>query len=295
MMAQRDRRARWVAAALAMMGCTLGVAQTQNHASVSVAPFSAGANGTPPSPWRVVGLPQSSKPVTRFEVTAPPPPLSAGNGNGTSNGTEKGGENGHTGGGATPANGHAAATQGLRVLKVEADRSYGNLVHALPQPFTTPPPGTRLRWRWRLDEPLRNADLHFRNGDDSPLKVCAMFDMPDENLGFMDRQVLRMLRARSGEDVPAATLCYVWDHTLPVGTLVRNAYTARIRMLVVSSGDRQLGQWISHDRDLVADFRRAFGRESDTVPPLEGLLVGADSDNTGGHSLGYVGDVTLGR
>jgi hypothetical protein len=38
---------------------------------------------------------------------------------------------------------------------------------------------------------------------------------------------------------------------------------------------------------------RAFGHETDTVPPLIALLVGADADNTSGHSLAYVGDLTL--
>ena len=29
------------------------------------------------------------------------------------------------------------------------------------------------------------------------------------------------------------------------------------------------------------------------MPPLRGVLMGADSDNTAGQSLGYVGDITL--
>ena len=37
------------------------------------------------------------------------------------------------------------------------------------------------------------------------------------------------------------------------------------------------------------DFGLAFGREFPTLPPLEGVTVGADADNTGGHSVGYVG------
>lgn len=220
----------------------------------AVAPFSAAAPGEPPAPWRVVSVFKGKKPLTRFEITE---------------------------------------VDGNKVLRVEAEKSYGTLVHALPP--ESPAPGTLLRWRWRLDEPLLSADLRRKSGDDSPLKVCALFDMPMDQLGFMDRQLLRIGRSISGEDLPSATLCYVWDHALPPGTLLRNAFTAGLRMMVLDSGEKNLRQWITHERDIHADFLRAFGTESPTVPPLAGLLIGADADNTADRSLGFVGDIVLGR
>ena len=214
--------------------------------------FSSAGSGAPPAPWRVVGLPKGNKPLTHFDIT--------------------------------PLDGRA-------VLRVEADHSYANLVHDLPD-FALAP-GMQLRWRWRLDQPLRQADLRHRGGDDSPLKVCASFDLPIEQLSFIERNLLRVARSVSGEKLPAATLCYVWDATLPAGTLLHNAFTHRMRMIVLDSGEQHLGQWVAHKQDLAADFHRAFGDESATVPPLAAVLVGADSDNTAGHSLAYVGDVTL--
>ena len=123
--------------------------------------------------------------------------------------------------------------------------------------------------------------------------MCLLFDLPAASISLVDRSVLAMARSVSGEKLPSATLCYVWDHLIPAGTLLNNAYTSRVRMLVLSSGDKSLGQWASHERDVAADFKLAFGRESEILPRLDGVLVGADSDNAGGQSLGYVGDVTL--
>ena len=180
---------------------------------------------------------------------------------------------------------------GRMVLRVQTDKSYANLEHDLPNPAV--PPGTMLRWHWRLDQPLVGTDLRRREGDDSPLKVCALFDMPIERLGFVERNLLSAARSVSGEHLPAATLCYVWDATLPAGTLLDNAYSRRLRFIVLDSGQKQLGQWVAHGQDLAADFHRAFGNESPDVPPLQGVLVGGDSDNTGGQSLGYVGNITL--
>ena len=117
--------------------------------------------------------------------------------------------------------------------------------------------------------------------------------MPLDKLGLIERNLLRIARGVSDEKLPSATLCCVWDAKLATGTLLPNAYTARVRLIVVNSGEQRLGQWISHERDLAADFKRAFGEESDLVPLLQAVLVGGDADNTGGQSLGWVGDVTL--
>jgi hypothetical protein len=102
-----------------------------------------------------------------------------------------------------------------------------------------------------------------------------------------------MARAVKGEKLPSATLCYVWDHQLPAGSQLPNAFTKRLRYVVLDSGEKQLGQWVAHERDLVADFMRAFGQEADGMPPLIAIAVGADSDNTQSGSLGYLGDVVL--
>jgi hypothetical protein len=183
------------------------------------------------------------------------------------------------------------ALDGETVLRLRANRSYGTLSHALPARLPGPHP--RLQWRWRLEQPLAQPNLRRKDGDDAALKVCAMFDMPLDKLGFMERNVLRLARARSGEPLPAAVLCYVWDTTLQPGTLLPNAYSARVRYLVLNGAETPLQRWASHSRNLQQDFLRAFGDESSTVPPLIALVVGADADNTAGNSLAYVGDIAL--
>lgn len=169
---------------------------------------------------------------------------------------------------------------GQRVLQVQAPRSYGNLVHRLD----AVPAGT-LAWRWRVDRPVQGADLRRKDGDDAALKVCAMFDLPRADVPFVERQLLRLAERRSGQALPNATLCYVWDNSLPRGTLLDNAYTRRVRFIVLGGPP---AQWQAERRDLGADFLRAFGDEAAQVPPLTAVVVGADGDNTGSDTLGYV-------
>ena len=226
-------------------------AQSTAVSQPTLAPFSRAAEGPPPAPWRVVGLPgNTSKPLTQFDVVQLGPE---------------------------------------KVLRVRADRSYANLTHSLA-------PQTNdyiLRWRWRLDQAIASANLRTKNGDDTPVKVCALFDLPLERLGFVERNVLRLARSASGEYLPGATLCYVWDQKLAAGTELPNAFTRRMHYLVLNSADTPLRQWVTHSRDLRADFLRSFGNESTTVPPLLAIVVGADADNTAESSMAYVGDVSL--
>jgi len=220
---------------------------------IALVPLASAKTGQAPAPWRVVGVPGGKIPLTDFAMVE---------------------------------------LDGRKVLRVTASRSYGNLVHDLPP--TTPVAGLRLSWRWRLDVGLKGTDLSTRQGDDSPLKLCVLFDLPLEKLGLIERNLLRLARAASAEKLPSATLCYVWDDKLSVDTLLPNAYTARVRMIVVTSGKAAAhGQWVAHTRDVAADFRRAFGAESDSLPPVMAVLIGGDADNTGGNSLGYVDDVQL--
>lgn len=184
-----------------------------------------------------------------------------------------------------------AGVDGVRVARLTADGSYGTLVHDLA-PWT-PPPGATLSWRWRLDQPLAHADLRTKQGDDAALKVCVLFDLPLPALPFGERALLRMARAVSGEPLPAATLCYVWDTALAAGTALPNAWSRRVQLKVLDGAASPLGQWQLHSQNLQADFLQAFGHESATVPPVTAVLIGADADNTGGRSLGYIGDLRI--
>ncbi|MBK9444042.1 MAG: DUF3047 domain-containing protein [Comamonadaceae bacterium] len=224
-------------------------------AEVALVPLASAQSEQAPAPWRVVGVPGGKIPLTGFAMVE---------------------------------------LDGRKVLRVTASRSYGNLVHDLPP--TTPLVGLRLSWRWRLDVGLKATDLSTRLGDDSPLKVCVLFDMPLDKLGLIERNLLRLARAASAEKLPSATLCYVWDDKLSAETMLPNAYTGRVRMIAATSGKTAApGQWVAQTRDVAADFRRAFGAESDSLPPVMAVLVGGDADNTGGNSLGYVDDLTLVR
>ncbi|MDP9898235.1 DUF3047 domain-containing protein [Variovorax ginsengisoli] len=213
-------------------------------------PFSNAQGAQPPAPWRFTTLPH--KAPTRFDVTTQP--------------------------------------DGQHVLRVEADQSYGNLVHPTQVVLG---PGTSLAWRWRVDEFVQGADLRTRAGDDGAAKLCVFFDLAVERLSFGERARLALARSSTGEDIPSEVLCYVWDNREAKDTLLVNAFTQRMRMLVLESGATP-GGWLSERRSVLADYRRAFGTEAgDTLPDVVAVAVSADADNTHGHGLAYFSDIDL--
>ena len=180
---------------------------------------------------------------------------------------------------------------GAHVLKVEAEDSYGNLVHGMHAQLTE---RSVLSWRWRVDKLVEEADLKVKSGDDSPAKLCVFFAFDTAKLSLGERTRLSMAQSVTGQDVPGETLCYVWDNKLPPDTGIVNAFSKRIRMIVLDSGSAKLGQWVAQRRNVVADYQRMFGDESEgKVPEVVGVAISADADNTHGHALAYFGDVTL--
>lgn len=191
-----------------------------------------------------------------------------------------------------PTTFEVVSQDGRRVLRVEADQSYGNLVHATHLPLASAPV---LAWRWRVEEFVAGADLRTRSGDDGAAKLCVFFDFPVERLSFGERAKLALARSTTGEDVPSEVLCYVWDNKEPKGAALVNAFTQRMRMAVLESGAPATpGAWVSERRNLVVDYRKAFGDEAgSTLPDVVAVAISADADNTHGHGLAYFSDVDL--
>jgi hypothetical protein len=179
---------------------------------------------------------------------------------------------------------------GAHVLRVKADKSWGTLAHPITEIVK---PGTMLRWRWRLEQPLAKTDIHAKATEDSALKVCLSFDMPADSIPSGERVLFKFAQAFTKEKIPTATLCYIWGGKEAIGYQQASLFTARVRFIVLANEGTPLKVWQSKERDIYADFMKTFGQEASTVPALSAIIIGADADNTQGSSYGYVGDVQL--
>lgn len=168
----------------------------------------------------------------------------------------------------------AGAEQGEPTLDAHAASAASGMTQKVDWPGAT-----TLRWRWQVSRSVKGGDRASKSGDDFAARVYVLFDPPDSQLSFAERTKLALGKRLFGEALPRAALCYVWATREPVGTIAPNAYTDRVRMIVLDSGDAQAGQWRTHIRDLAADYVAAFGRSP--APRITGLSLMSDTDNTG--------------
>jgi hypothetical protein len=146
----------------------------------------------------------------------------------------------------------------------------------------------RLHFSWKVPALIAGADLAARDKSDAPVRIVLAFDGDRTRLSPRDAALSDLVRALTGEDMPYATLMYVWSNERAPGTVIRGPRTDRIRKLVVESGALRLNRWLDYERDIRADYERAFGE-----PPgaLVGIGVMTDSDNTQSRASAWYGPV----
>ena len=141
-----------------------------------------------------------------------------------------------------------------------------------------PPALGRLSFSWFTQSLLTDAIAGVRGQDDASMRVVLSFDGNRDRLSARDHLLSELSMLVAGEPLPYATLMYIWDPKLPVGTIVSNPHTDRIRMMVIESGADRLGQWVDHVRDVRQDYRMAFG---EAPGPLIGVGLVTDTNKTG--------------
>ena len=148
----------------------------------------------------------------------------------------------------------------------------------------------RLSFHWQVANLIDGADMNVRDLEDSPVRVVLAFDGDRSRFSPRNAMLNELSRTLMGEEMPYATLMYVWSNDLPVETAIVNPRTDRIRKIVVESGSGRLRQWLGYERDVRADFERLFGE-----PPgaLQGIAIMTDTDNTRGRTQAWYGEIRL--
>jgi hypothetical protein len=147
-----------------------------------------------------------------------------------------------------------------------------------------------VRFSWKVPQLIEGADLASREADDSPVRILLFFEGDRSRFSARDAMTAELLRTLTGEEMPYATLMYVWCNRREPGTVITSPRTSRVRTLVVESGTRNLGQWLEYERDIRADYLRAFGEPAGA---LVGIGIMSDSDNTRSTTQAWYGPVRL--
>jgi hypothetical protein len=145
-----------------------------------------------------------------------------------------------------------------------------------------------LHWHWKVPARIEGADNTRRATEDSPVRVVVAFDGDKSKLPFTDRLFADQFRMLTKQEMPYALLMYIWENRAPVGTVIDNLHTGRIKMVVAGSGDMKIGEWHDVLRNVREDYERAF---KEPAPKVRSVGIMTDTDNTGSTASAYYGDI----
>jgi hypothetical protein len=176
---------------------------------------------------------------------------------------------------------------GASVIQAQSNASASGLVRNLSVDLKQFP---ILQWRWKVSNTLAKADPKNKAGDDYPARIYVTFAFDRSKLGAGERIKYGAAKLLYGEYPPLAAINYIWDGKTPSGSVLPNAYTDRVKMFVVESGAERLNQWVSVERNVYEDYKRAFGSEP---PAVSGVAIMTDTDNTGEAAGAFYGDIAF--
>lgn len=175
---------------------------------------------------------------------------------------------------------------GVTIVKAVSEASASGLIKPVA---IDPKEYPIVRWRWKVDNLLRNSDVTRKEGDDYPARLYITFEYDPDKVSFGKKLKFKAGQALFG-DIPIADLNYIWDTMTPVGTIVENAYTDFSKMVIVESGTQKVGMWVDEERNIYEDYKKAFGEEP---PMINGVAIMSDTDNTKEQATAYYGDIVF--
>jgi hypothetical protein len=130
-----------------------------------------------------------------------------------------------------------------------------------------------LEWTWKVVELPKNANSCKKATDDQAAQLFVVWP-------------------RFPEAVRSRIIGYVWDTTLPVGTVCKSEKTGTVTYIVVRSGPGELGKWMSERRNVVEDFTKVYGEAPENPG---GVSISIDSNDTNSVSESFIAAIAFRR
>ncbi len=142
-----------------------------------------------------------------------------------------------------------------------------------------------LSWDWRIEKGLEIEDERSKSGDDFAARVIVMFAFDSAQASLGERALHEIAETLRGETLPGRSLAYVWTSAQAPGQAWKNPY--RTPTYLISRGMGASSDWRSERVDVREDYRRHWKAEP---PPIVGIAILTDADNTCGEAIAYYAD-----
>ncbi|MEX0945551.1 MAG: DUF3047 domain-containing protein, partial [Balneolaceae bacterium] len=166
-----------------------------------------------------------------------------------------------------------------------------NSISSVTSPLTADPTVFQyLEWEWKIESVIDTGDMTQKSGDDFAARVYVTFDYDPSNLRFGERIRYMAYKTFTSFEIPLRSLNYIWANKAEIGTTGENPFSSWVQYIVIQSGNELSKEWFTEKRNILDDYRRVYGEEP---PPISGITIMTDSDNTGKSTKAYFGKITL--
>jgi hypothetical protein len=183
-------------------------------------------------------------------------------------------------------------------IKAESEGSAGpiyKLAKFSPQDYPY------ISWRWKTDNILKEGNAYTKKGNDFVVSLGIIFDYEPQRASFIKSVKYSFIKLFYGAYPPDYVILYVWGNGVQEkkGDIITNPYSEIVKMFVLENGDAHLNKWKAEERNILEDFKKAFG----TYPKRKvgGIGIHTDSDNTTLYydgkfrAVGYYDDIVVSK
>ncbi|TVR34882.1 MAG: DUF3047 domain-containing protein [Spirochaetaceae bacterium] len=174
------------------------------------------------------------------------------------------------------------------LLFIESDDGGSGIVHSRQFNVYQNP---IIEWRWRIEDIISSGDLSTRDGDTYPVRIYVNFEYDPDLVGLGTRIRYGVIRRIYGEYPPHASLLYIWSNRTWQKKWYDSPFTSRARMLPIDQGAAERMQWKEHRRNMVEDYREAFGEDP---PETAQLAIMGDAYGSGEISRAWIDFIRVG-
>ena len=157
---------------------------------------------------------------------------------------------------------------GRRVLRLRSHDDHSTIVKEVAVDVHDTPV---LEWSWKAIALPAGGDLRKRETSDLTGHVLVIWP-----------RFPALMRSR--------LIGYVWDASAPVGTVETSRKTDRIVFFVLRSGSTEMHRWVTERRNVLDDYRTAFGEEPDNP---RALALSIDSNDTRSSAESLIGSIAF--
>jgi hypothetical protein len=149
-----------------------------------------------------------------------------------------------------------------------------------------------ISWRWKISNVIRQAIETREDRNDSAARVMVVFQTRPEEMPLrygLEYLVKKIMR----ENEPfGPRIEYIWGNRIEKGRIIDNPSVTHSKVIVLESGEKKANLWIGEKRNLLDDYRAAFGTDPEGILAL-GIQTDTDQSNEG--VTAYYGEVFLRR